>query len=377
MSAATPWALAHQPSVGTAIFGAKGSDDALLPHMSGKAKHEESFKAQNELEAQLGFDDDEDRKALREASDAEFKRAADSRGEKGLMDRNLFVETVQQLWDLDRVCAKACFDAGDADGSGRINRQEWLILREAFVHRSPEYANHPAIKNLQIRAALCSYDLDKDGFLHGDELKFWLSDLTSGQAHVERISESLLSALNQETAAGEGAAASVIGERDFRPTIDRLTEALADGGALSGWLTEHGLSTDDMVSFFLKSHHLGDRLRVVYDSRAETARPSRDQETSVVRGGDATDLGPRAAVGGGAGIIKTDLVPGHAVNEHLTLQTSLRAVGGWRGPLAVQRSSRAFYLASHVIDTASGLAQARAHAYVVHAWCIQHYNLPA
>ena len=99
-----------------------------------------------------------------------------------LMDRELFVESVGQLWDLDRVSATACFLAGDVDHSNRINAGEWLILREAFFHRSKECASHPAIRKLLLRAALYSYDVCKDGSLSNDfEVLLWLRDLCTGE----------------------------------------------------------------------------------------------------------------------------------------------------------------------------------------------------
>ena len=40
----------------------------------------------------------------------------------------------------------------------------------------------------------------------------------------------------------------------------------------------------------------------------------------------------------------------------MTLLPSPRAVGGWRGPLAVQRNHSSYYLAAHIIDTCERLA---------------------
>ena len=47
---------------------------------------------------------------------------------------------------------------------------------------------------------------------------------------------------------------------------------------------------------------------------------------------------------------------GYAVNEALELHADLRAVGGWRGPLATQRSSAEFKVVSQVIEAGVELA---------------------
>lgn len=162
--------LVKQASIGQQIFGAKGPDGAIMAHEPRRASAESPL-AQYHLEVELGFHGD--RKELREEAEAEYARAAGSL--EALMDCELFIATVGQLWCLDRVCAKACFTAGDADKSVRINHHEWLILREAFVWRSAEHESHPAIKNLQLRATLYSYDEDHNGQLSTEE-----SDITRG-----------------------------------------------------------------------------------------------------------------------------------------------------------------------------------------------------
>ena len=184
------------PSLGRqdSVFSMKGPDGAIIPRSPGASKKEEEPLKQADLEEDLGFNGP--RKELREESDAEFIRAAGK--QDAMMDRELFIESVGQLWDFDRASAKACFTAGDADGSGLINIHEWLILREAFVHQSEETAKHPIVRNLQLRAALFSYDVDANGHLSRDEVMTWLRDLCAGESHLQRIAKPVFKALDSE-----------------------------------------------------------------------------------------------------------------------------------------------------------------------------------
>lgn len=346
------------------IFGAKGPDDVFVP--PSPLRHGTEYpEMQKKLEAELGFLTH--RKDLREAANAEFVRATGSIDT--LMDRELFVESVGQLWDLDRVSATACFLAGDVDHSNRINAGEWLILREAFFHRSKECASHPAIRKLLLRAALYSYDVCKDGSLSNDfEVLLWLRDLCTGEARLQRIADSLFEALDTSLQRETPERLGNLKRNNTRASlashsIELIADGLAPGGQLSTWLDEHNLSTDDMIATFLSSHHFGRRVNVVYDGRAETARTASHADCSIVQDLEAgTKTGTpdanqgRASRGKKSGVT-TDGVPGYAVNEDLTLHPSLRSVVGWRGPLSIKRSSSLFFLASHVIDVMARHAQ--------------------
>ena len=315
------------------------------------------------LEAELGFHDE--RNNLREAANEEFVRAAGSL--KARMDQELFVASVGQLWNLDRVSAMACFFAGDADKSNRINSGEWLIMRESFLIRSQEHADHPAIKTLQLRAALYSYDLYKDGSLGGDfEVLVWLRDLCSGEMRLRRIADSLFKALGdpelEPVAESSAAEASTATPKAIAKTpsatslgahsIESIVEALSPGGKLSAWLAEHDLSTDDMVRNFMNSHDFMHRVNVVYDGRAETARNPSHQGSIVSYEGGSRG-GKKTRPSG----VTTAGVPGHAVNENLTLHPALRTVIGWRGPMSVRRDTSLFFLCTHIIDVMARHAQ--------------------
>ena len=143
-----------------------------------------------------------------------------------------------------------------------------------------------------------------------------------------------------------------------------------EGGALEERLARHDLSTADLLAAFRQPpfprYH-----RVVYDGRAETAKPP--AAGGAAGGGGlcigGVTLGPLSPPGsariktgrintGGRGArgsrhaplregVTTAGVPGDAVNDSLQLDSDLRAVGGWRGPysLALQRDSKEFVVA--------------------------------
>ena len=230
MTDVKPPAFLRSVSSGQQIFGLKGPDQALVP----TAPKPENLKAEDprrqaQLEEALGFDTE--RAELRSESDAEFARAAG--GLDLRMDEELFLESATQLWGLTRSFAKACFVAGDADKSERINRHEWLLMREAFVHRSALYASHPEVRTLHARAVLYSYDSDQDGKLSSSEILAWLMDLSRNDTHNRRLAESLL---------------AVIGAKGDGQTVDAIVQAMAPGQALATELAAHELSNADVIT---------------------------------------------------------------------------------------------------------------------------------
>lgn len=293
-----------------------------------------------ELETKLGFD--EAREHVRQASDAEFARAVGSRD--GLMHERIFIETVVTNWHLQRRAAKACFRAGDLDESKRINRHEYLLLREAFVHDdAPEATEEQAeIRSLRVRAVLYSYDSNGDGTLTRAEILAWFTDLCTSHEHVARVAAALTDDLDDKGT----------------HSIEKLAITLCghDNTSLEERLTEQGLTTRDMVTSFRKGN-LGRFFRVVYDGRMESAK-----QPTLTSGVQQQESGSRRrSMGSLQEGVTTASVPGYAVNEMLELSPELRAVGGWRGPLAEPRSSAGFYLAERVVDIAVGMAmEARA-----------------
>lgn len=358
-------------------FGAKGPENALIPERPPQAA--ESPKADDRalakrdfdiLERQLGFLGDRSR--LREESDEEFKFAAGSL--EGKMDVQLFVETASHNWMLNRRAARACFVAGDLDRTNRINRQEYLLLREAFWHDTLEgrlsvekgAEEHEAIQSLRLRAVLHFYDANGDGKLSRAEILAWLTDLCASPRHVERIARALTEHASGEVEISESTQlermtrALTQGDEENDDgsdpsgllgrmvSVESLARSLCDGdnSVLERRLREHDLSTRDMArSFRLSQLNTNTSYRrVVYDGRAETAkqwvaRSGRNSYANSLKDGVTT-----------AGI------PGNAVNELLKLHPDLRAVGGWRGPLALQRSCKEFHLATRIIEVATSWA---------------------
>lgn len=225
---------------------------------------------------------------------------------------------------------------------------------------------HVAIRTLRLRAALHYYDADGDGYLSRDEILRWFTDLCTSPSHVELIARALTEPPRRASLAGPTSPKQ-------SPKLQRIPSMGADGliarpvlietlvqllgdeseSALERRLAEHGLTTHDMVRRF-RAHPLQPRSayrRVVYDGRAETAhQPMARPASTLAPGAQRRTVGMRDGV-------STASVPGYAVNEMLELQPELRAVGGWRGPLAIQRSTPGYFLAASIIDAAMEMAK--------------------
>jgi len=377
-------------------FGKKGPENSLVPLGSGPRRSavdipKPGTDAQNTLEKELGFHGE--RSALRQQSDAEFDRA---RGEsRNTLDADMFVETVSQTWWMNRRSAFAAFKAIVPGGAeGRMEKHQYLLLREAFVHG--ENVDHPVIKKLRLTAIWHRADIDHDGLITQAELINWLRELCSGDSHVCRIAAELftewprpppLSRRSSDPSAGPESGRSdsqgslAVADPEGVP-IEEAVRFL-EGGSLEERLARHDLSTEDLLASFRQPpfprYH-----RVVYDGRAETAKPraggaggAGGVPTPVRVGGVALKLPlPRLAAtarptpprskSGHSGRqsalregVTTAGVPGDAVNESLLLEADLRAVGGWRGPysLALQRDSREFVIAMRIIDVGMVMAE--------------------
>ena len=426
-------------------FGKRGPENSLVPHGSGPRHRSvvatsNGGEAEKLLEMELGFHSE--RSALRELSDAEFDRA---RGAEHLgrttLDSDMFVETVSEAWWMNRRSALAAFTAAVPGGriEGRMNRHQYLLLREAFVHG--ENIDHPVIKKLRLTAIWHRADVDHNGLITHNELINWLRHLCSSDSHVRacrasvarlgsagppaprpkphararpsppeqppplppaqvcRIAADLFaewqpragSRPSSDPCAGPELAGVARQGSDSQGSLalrDKegvpIEEAVRflEGGALEERLARHDLSTADLLAAFRQPpfprYH-----RVVYDGRAETAKPP--AAGGAAGGGGlcigGVTLGPLSPPGsariktgrintGGRGArgsrhtplregVTTAGVPGDAVNDSLQLDPDLRAVGGWRGPysLALQRDSKEFVVAMRVIDVAMQMAQ--------------------
>lgn len=176
------------------VFGRKGPENSLVPLGSGPRFSMSNLQnlcmnEQRELETEFGFNGE--RSALRAISDAEFDLARG--GNRTTLDADIFVETVSQVWCLHRRSAYAAFRAAVPGGTiqGQMDRHQYLLLREAFVHG--ENGDHPVIKKLRLTAIWHRADIDHDGLITQEELTDWLRDLCSGHGHVCRIAKDLFS----------------------------------------------------------------------------------------------------------------------------------------------------------------------------------------
>ena len=171
------------------VFGKRGPENSLLPVGSGGrmslVQRKLSAGSEEEkigLETELGFYGE--RSALREKSDTEFELARGA--SRSTMDADIFVETVSQNWWMNRRSAFAAFNAAVPGGAeGRMDRHQYLLLREAFLHG--ENADHPVIKKLRLTAICHRADIDHDGLITREELIDWLRDLCAGEKHLRRI----------------------------------------------------------------------------------------------------------------------------------------------------------------------------------------------
>ena len=170
-------------------FGKRGPENSLVPHGSGPRHRSvvatsNGGEAEKLLEMELGFHSE--RSALRELSDAEFDRArgAESDRARTTLDSDMFVETVSEAWWMNRRSALAAFTAAVPGGriEGRMNRHQYLLLREAFVHG--ENIDHPVIKKLRLTAIWHRADVDHNGLITHNELINWLRLMCSSDSHV-------------------------------------------------------------------------------------------------------------------------------------------------------------------------------------------------
>ena len=107
------------------------------------------------------------------------------------MTMERFVAAVGQEWRLDTEHAHALFRAGDVDNSGRLNRHEYLLVRDAFRHPPSRFSAHDELRNLRARAIFYRFSRGCET-LDRAALGKWVRALCAGEHHTSRIFEQLL-----------------------------------------------------------------------------------------------------------------------------------------------------------------------------------------
>jgi len=269
----------------------------------------------------------------------EFQRILWSGGDKAEeLTEELFVAAAAQLWAFNRLTARAIFHACDINGSARLDQDEYVMMKEAFVHPDAQTEND-VLDELRLRAIFHKYVLSRpaqrtavDASLTSEEAMHLARDLCTGRTHVSKVAESLLPKLRSEE------------EQDAVITVDDFVSRFLEDGSIQHTLDLHGLSAQDIVAT-VRDRRAGGSLgdypptfsRVVLDGRAEAAYM-------------------RNKVSGKQGVF-SERVPSLAVNEDMELDPQLRAVGGWRGPMAVTRESEEYAIAMEVVTAAEELAK--------------------
>mmetsp|Transcript_98945 Transcript_98945/g.284260 ORF Transcript_98945/g.284260 Transcript_98945/m.284260 type:complete len:765 (+) Transcript_98945:43-2337(+) len=339
----------------------------------------------NSLLEELGFNGP--RAQLRDEAFAEFKRVAGADGEN--MTEERFIAIAAQLWGLDRLSARSTFHASDLNFSGRLSETEYLILREAFIHPRLDDEEEPeAILEIQLRGAFNRYVLSRPAqrivrgtVLTRTEVVELVRDLCSGDTHVRKVAAQLLPQLmvpGQGTPGKQRESSdsirsfpsevlSVAGddddEDDDELSVKEFVSKLMQDD-FKAHLAEQDLSIKDLVWSIVRGRRAGRGSagghqgatcsRVVLDGRAETATMMWHPPLDL---NDRFDVDAVSMFAARQLKIESDVVPTDAINEDMRLTPHVRAVGGWRGPLAVGRETEEYRLAFQVIESARRLAR--------------------
>lgn len=265
-------------------------------------------------------------------SDLEFDRIlwAANQSKDQMLAEETFVAAAAQLWGFGRVAARAMFYASDVNDTARLDKVEYLLLREAFVNNDEALADNELIQEIQLRAIYFKYVLRRPAqrtvfntVLTGEEMLDLVRDLCTGDTHVQKVAAHLLHQFHSDK--------ETISLREF-------VGAFMDQGRLGNLLDANSLSVQDIVSNVRGARDQQFKSgRVVLDGRAESAYLSSPLQEK--KG------------------IESDFVGSEAVNADMELDPQCRAVGGWRGPMAVGRHSEEYKAAFQVIKVAMELAQ--------------------
>lgn len=265
-------------------------------------------------------------------SDMEFDRIlwAANQSKDQMLAEETFVAAAAQLWGFTRVAARAMFYASDVNDTARLDKVEYLLLREAFVKNDEALADNELIQEIQLRAIYFKYVLRRPAqrtvfntVLTAAEMLDLVRDLCTGDTHVQKVAAHLLPRLRSD--------------KETIP-LQEFVGTFMDRGKLQNLLDSNSMSVNDIVSNVRDARDQRFKTgRVVLDGRAESAYLSSPLQEK--KG------------------IESDVVGSEAVNADMELDPQCRAVGGWRGPMAVARTSEEYGVALQVIKVAMGLAQ--------------------
>eukprot|EP00928_Gymnodinium_smaydae_P032137 TRINITY_DN23355_c0_g1_i1.p1 TRINITY_DN23355_c0_g1~~TRINITY_DN23355_c0_g1_i1.p1 ORF type:complete len:756 (+),score=193.05 TRINITY_DN23355_c0_g1_i1:101-2368(+) len=259
----------------------------------------------------------------------------------GEMTEEEFIAAAAQFWGFSRRSARACFHAADVDECGRLDKDKFTLVYEAFVRLPEDGAPEESKERLElcIRAIYHLYVLSRPAqrsaegtVLTLQEATDWIRDMCAGETHVEHVAQRLLPKLQNGASNADGV------------TIDEFVRMLTTK-EFAEHLRSERLSIDDLVGCLRSTVGRDVKLysRTVLDGRAETA---------YMRLGNNGSADGNLREG-----TESDYVPPDAVNADMELDPHMRAVGGWRGPLAPARETEEYGLAMQVIERAMQLAR--------------------
>mmetsp|Transcript_116371 Transcript_116371/g.336116 ORF Transcript_116371/g.336116 Transcript_116371/m.336116 type:complete len:742 (+) Transcript_116371:81-2306(+) len=314
---------------------------------------------------ELGFGEQGPRWQLREQAYAEFARC--NGGRQMDMTEERFIAMAAQLFLFDRRSARACFHASDLDCTARLDKDQYLLLKEAFVHGDTEYSKHEEILAMRLRAVFHKYVVTRPAMRHVHdtalteaEALMWVRDLCAGETHVKQVAAKLLPAMQAEASNHRSNHSDAMTLQKSKTcslhehsiNMDSWVRTLAQGN-FQETLQQLGLSMNDVLaSITAPSSCPGQPVhafsRAVLDGRAETA---------ILKWSGADSFPPEVGVPNRTRGMQSSYVPNDAVNEEMQLDPLVRAVGGWRGPMAASRESEEYEVAHNVLEAAMKIAR--------------------
>mmetsp|Transcript_63957 Transcript_63957/g.152534 ORF Transcript_63957/g.152534 Transcript_63957/m.152534 type:complete len:670 (+) Transcript_63957:77-2086(+) len=325
-----------------ANWGALGPPNALVPFGPVPTIHEPETPASSfaPLLEELGLNGV--RAQVKKDSDDEFRRLA---READSITEESFVAAAHQIFGMERRCARACFHASDLNQNARLDKEEYLLLREAFVNPLEHEQLHPEIRKIQLRAVFFKYIvsrpalrwLDRGGSLTKEEVFEWIRDMCSGDTHVEGIAKDILPLLEVEAPPAEKDKLTL--PLPATMSLDQFIKSV-EQDHVKTVMANLSLDFNDLVNRLKgtgrRHEYLNSYSRVVLDGRAETV---------MLRSGSTPTY------------VRSDIVPADAVNSKMKLDNEVRAVGGWRGPQAPTRDHKDYRVAWDVIQCCMNLAE--------------------